>query len=78
MEIATFLKENLPRGKVHSQGDAQRKVSAPACSQGWRDAAPLRSVLARADIKERSRGRDHPFLEDVEGAMNLAERKLAP
>lgn len=55
-EIATFLKENRPRGKVQSRGEAQRKVSAPVCSRGWGDASPLRRGAHSDCIKERIGG----------------------
>lgn len=84
-EIATFLKENGPRGKVHGRGEAQRKVSAPVCSRGWGDVSPSPPPgPAQTDLQERIRGRERLlveslFLEGVEGEMHsVVETKLPP
>lgn len=54
---ATFLKENLPRGKVHSQGEAQKKVSALVLK--GEETHPFLTVRLQTGIKERTRGWDH-------------------
>ena len=80
MEIAIFLKENPPRGKVHSQGQAQRRSRRCASRLREMHPSPRRGSLRRHE--EGPKGRESAieslFLEGVEGELNLAERKLAP
>ena len=80
MEIAIFLKENPPRGKVHSQGQAQRRSRCCAFRLREMHPSPRRGSLRRHE--EGPRGQESAseslFLEGVVGELNLAERKLAP
>lgn len=82
--IATFLKENGPRGKVHTRGEAQRKVSGSCVLEVGATYPHSASVPAQTDIKRRIRRRERLlveslFLEGVEGKMLLVvETKLPP
>lgn len=83
-EIATFLKENGPRDKVHTRGEAQRKVSGSCVLEVEATYPHSASVPAQTDIKERIRRREcllveSLFLEGVEGDVLLVvETKLPP